>query len=400
MIPRHRPPFSTRQLMKWLLCFSEPSTVQEVEEGYAKSCELCSGILLPSARVGILWALKVAGSENLTVLAPAYTCQVVHEASVRALGPYEFIDADTSTFLMDGKAVRLASRKRNALILSEIYGYKYDISQIRTVDSLSDICIHDAAMSIPMPKAFKSFQEKDFVVISFGIGKSMYSGWGAIGLTNNEGLAGNIRDMRDRFVSGEKMSLTYRRGIEILLRTAANESLFYGLSRNVSEHVFGRAREKKLCECKPLGVDSIMLSECGREWYLPSTSLDRFLCMINLRYREHYARRKLRIAERYEENLRGIAEIRLPHRTDSPMSHYTIRVDAPKRESIRKCMYKSGVDTGVLFPFSLYLPERGFPKTRAISAQIINLPMNINLSVCEVDQICEKLIACIRTLDR
>jgi dTDP-4-amino-4,6-dideoxygalactose transaminase len=80
------------------------------------------------------------------------------------------------------------------------------------------------------------------------------------------------------------------------------------------------------------------------------------------------------------------------------MSHYCIRVDSNKRELICARLWKKGIDVKCLWskPFS-YVPENKYPNTNQIKSEIINLPLDFDLTVSDVDKISEKLIDCLNT---
>lgn len=367
------------------------TSAKDVEEEYARSCNVPFAVLLPSGRAGILWALMAATSIDTRVIAPAFTCQVVHEAVIRASRQLNLTDIDESSFLMaEQELLAAVNGKRHGLILGEIYGYKYSANLIKKLTGKAALCIHDFAMSIPESRAYKDFNQKDFAIISFGIGKSMYSGWGAIGLTHSEPLVREIEDIRDRSLSQSTVLLKYKRTIEILARTLAHEDLLYGLTRKLKERFTSR-RQEASSPCKHgSGVSNLI--PLSKEWYLPSTQLDRMLAIINLEHREYYSQKRLTIARRYENNLQGAPGLVLAPLSNYPLSHYTIQVDSAKRDSIRTYLWKEGIDTGVLFPNSAYLGDKEGRNSRIASAKIINLPINTNLSSAEIDKICEKVL--------
>lgn len=387
MIPRHRPPFSVGDVLTTVLAPSRKLSVEEVEDLCAKACGVPNAVLLPSARAGICWALRAAIDEDTRVIGPAYTCEAVHEAIARSRGRLRLVDTDTNTFLMD--PVRLATeRSRNhAVVLSEIYGYSYSSYAMIGKDSTAPrIRIIDTAMTVPMPKVFEKLHGNDFAVTSFGLGKCFYSGWGGIGLTRDDALARDIRAQRDAALHKEKSLLLLKRGTEILLRTLAHTPVLYGTLQKF------RPPPRNFPTFPSAWTGDGSLS---KEWYLPSTQIDRRLLCHNLERRFQLNDRRLSLASRYHENLAGVTGIILPATSSLALSHYAIRVDRSFRDSIRRSLMRLGVDTGVLFRAPGYLSQEKFPNTCRISSEVVNLPLDACLTDDEVNYISDCVINCV-----
>src|SRR2546421_8503968 len=182
VIPPHRPAFGLGTIIVSSLSSGDGKSVQGLERAFAEGSGCSGAVWLPSARAGIGWALKAAIGPDTKVFGPAFTCTAVHEAMIRAGGQIEILDAAADDFLMDNENLLRSQTVKNALVLCEVYGHAYDLAQIaRNALSAPVIRIVDMAMSVPHPAHFQRLQANDFAVISFGAGKSMYAGWGAMG---------------------------------------------------------------------------------------------------------------------------------------------------------------------------------------------------------------------------
>jgi len=392
MIPRHRPPFGVGRVILAMLNCSKTVNVEQVESKFVEALKVPYAVLLPSARAGICWALKTAIEPGTKVICPVYTCNVVHEAVVRAGGQLHLIDTQENDFLMEQATLSSAQMGNYATVLCEIYGYTYDLSAImKKTENTPLVRIIDMAMTVPDSELTKRLQDNDIGFLSFGIGKCMYSGWGGMCFTKNKALANEVRKIRDLSLTQNNLLVFFKRSLNILLRTLAHEQVLYGFSRKVKDievHVKRRNQYKKKNDCMLRWKSGEHLSP---EWFVPSTCLDRNLICYNLKRAEYYYNRRISLASRYRHNLEGVAGLILPEVSDFPLSHYTIRVNTGIRCCLREYLWKQGIDIGMLFSFPKYVSKDDHPNASKIAAEVVNLPLDPCLSFDDVDWICENL---------
>jgi dTDP-4-amino-4,6-dideoxygalactose transaminase len=114
------------------------------------------------------------------------------------------------------------------------------------------------------------------------------------------------------------------------------------------------------------------------------------------------ARRSLR--RRYEENLRGVDSVTVPYRgCDHPSSNYIFPVvlksgGSVARDAVRERLADRGIQTSVHYPavhrFSIYEdPDLRLPVTDHVADHEITLPLFSTMSISQVDQVTEALIA-------
>lgn len=378
-----------------MLSRAKGSSLEQIEDAYAQAAGLPHAVLLPSARAGIYWALKVATAPGSSVICPAYTCRVVHEAIVRSGAQMRLVDTKETEFLMDETALSAAQNSKHATVLPETYGYTYDLAAIGKNRANQLIRIVDMAMSVPNVRLFERLQDTDFAVISFGIGKCMYAGWGGMGLTHDAKLADEVRRLRNSRLTRGDALLPIKRSVETLLRTAAHERIIYGVSRRTRETRKPGSRRKS----RPAGFPSDWVGETNLspEWTYPSTYVDRGLALYNLKHADEYYHSRIALASRYHDNLRGIAGILRPGVSPFPLSHYTIRVNNSARRAIRESLWKAGIDVSALYGFPSYLAKTDYPNSERIASEILNLPLDASLSVEDVDRISECVVHAVAT---
>ena len=392
MIPRRRPPFRAGRVIKSIFSHPNRATVEKVEKAYEQAYRVPHVVLLPSCRAGICWALKATIKQGCRVICPTFTCFVVWEAVARSGGQLYLIDAEENGFLMDYGSVKRAQVGDYAIVLCEIYGYTYDLSKIaRATATDSVIRIVDMAMTVPTREHFERLEDGDFAVTSFGAGKCMYAGWGGMGFTHNAKLATRVRQIRDESLVRCNTSLLASRSLKMLALNVMHERFAYGFVRRVKD---SKQDMKRHLRHRPGGSASYLNCEKqpSKEWFLPSTYVERNLMLYNLEQAKRYAQHRKTLAQRYQHNLRGISGLVCPELPPDALSHYTIRVNPSVRPLLRNYLLKAGVDTSTIFTFPDSLPKSRFPHTSRISSEVLTLPLNIDLDLSDIDRISESVI--------
>lgn len=399
-MPRHGPPFGIGRVVLEMLNFSKSAGVEDIENKFAETFKVPYTLLLPSARAGISWALKTAIEPGAKVICPVYTSEVVHEAVVRAGAQLHLIDTQENGFLMEQAALSSAQTGDYPVVLCEIYGYTYNLSDMeQNTRNTPTIRIVDMAMTVPGPQLIERLRENDLGFLSFGIAKCMYSGWGGMCFTRNKALAGEIRKIRDLSLNPDNLLFSFKRSLNILLRTLAHERVLYGLLRKVKD-IEVRVKSRNHYEKK----ENCMLrwqkgEDLSPEWFAPSTRLDRRLVCYNLEHAEYYWNQRISLAARYHDNLKAAAGIILPPVSAFPLSHYTIRVNSGIRLQLRKYLYSRGIDTGASFAIPQYICKDDYPNAAAIASEVLNLPLSPYLSLNDIDYISENLICGVSKLN-
>jgi dTDP-4-amino-4,6-dideoxygalactose transaminase len=407
MIPLHRPGFGLGTVLASLLSASGGRSLRRLEEAYTEAGGGAWAVWLPSARAGIGWALRASLDRPAKVVGPAFSCTVVHEAMVRSGGELCLLDPEAGGFLMEPQAVSGLEKGRHALVLCEVYGHTYDLAELeRNAASTPVVRVVDMAMSVPCPALLERLRSCDFAVISFGNGKSMYAGWGGMGFARERALADAVRRLRDMAAAQGHLKLLLQRALGIGLRTAAHYPWVYGLSWRLwyrGRPLLHRAGRWLRPNCSPEPAPPRPAGEaqiprawsddrtCAPEWRLPSTRLDRGLALWNLRQAHRFHAARLALARRYHENLEGVEGIVRPPPSSNALSHYTVRLDAAIRNTVKERLWREGVYTISLWTFPGHLDRERFPNTFRLSSEVINLPLSPWMSTDHVDRVCELL---------
>ncbi|WP_337286857.1 DegT/DnrJ/EryC1/StrS family aminotransferase [Candidatus Methylomirabilis sp.] len=407
MIPRHGLPFGTRGIVSAIASPLPAARPSDVEKAYADILGVHAVMLLPSVRVGIYMTIQAMCEPAMTVVGPAYTCHLVHEAMALNGVRTCLIDAAPKAFLMPS-GITSAITPATALVLSEIYGIPYDR------DILDAVCkqglrvrILDMAMSIPSPERMQRLQAVDVALFSFGWGKPMYAGWGGIACIEDVELAGKIREVRDRWAVEQSFGASFSQWCLTLLMVTLNQRSVYGLlherhlyrwykhmtsSRNEEEHP--PTPQDDVSRSAPCLAPDVL----SHRWTRPMSHLNRKLAVYNLRNAMQHADLRRRQAEIYARRLvesgiacgAGINAL--------PQSHFPIRVSPAIRDALCDYLRGRGIDTGTLFPFSTRLNRSCYPHASEAGAEVVTLPLGPTITLNEVEMIATYVKSGLRAL--
>ena len=415
MIPRHLLPLTLGEALTLALDSRPAPSVADVENLYAQALRATDVVVFPSGRAGIHVVLRAGCGLHAHVVCPAYTCAVVHQAVDLLRARTDYLDTDPDSFLMSAPDIAHALEPDSALILSEVYGIRYDRQSIdEACADGTHLRIFDLAMCVPSPERIGELGVKDVAIYSFGWGKPMYAGWGAIACFRNAELAGQVRLARDAWI-GAAWKLS--RGLHqtsVLMQIVMNERLPHGISqsslaRSLLKVIRGWNRghggaggfDNEAPGTPPVlpfrSVDEkSRFSVLPAEWTRPPGNLDRKLALRNLPHMSRHARLRLSQAESYFSLLVEPGTFRGPSRETLPQSHFPVRIAASARNAFRRFLRHRGIDVSVLFPLPPQIERRSYPNAAAAADEVVTLPMGPSLTQDEV----RRIAACAQEAER
>lgn len=387
MIPRHRPPFGLASLARSAVAgFFNRRCVSDLETAYASWLQVDHAVWIPSARYGIARSIQQNLADNGTVYCPAFNCGAVFHAAEETGRPIEFVDCAADSFLMDTTG---RPKSGSAMILSEMFGQRFSQTSLsQPLVAESDMRIFDMAMSIPTAADMQRMRKSDITVLSFGLGKSLFAGWGGMAVTHSRDVAKALRHQRDQDLQSAsylKQSVSHAK---IWARTAAHHPLVYGPLR----------RSRRQSSTTPIETN---FSNTTHEWLRGITSLNRQLAFNNLRQADAWADQRRKLSEQYLHQLQPIAgRIQLPAASLDAHSHFCVRVPSTAREAIIAQLWNCGIDVGCLFPFQDNLCTPGdFPNAHQASCEVVNLPLSNQLNMAQVRSIATTVINAVQSCD-
>ncbi len=243
-------------------------------------------------------------------------------------------------------------------------------------------------MCMPEPNDFRRLKKGDAAVLSFGLGKCLYAGWGGLLLTRSPDFAARIRDLRNSLVARETRKTRLRHGLQVFASTAAHNRLLYGTGRGVAEWRNRRAR-KAPSIATPVATSSDRIeTELSREWTEPMTPLNRTLALANLRRAAEWRELRRRKAAAYYRCLASTAGlVRGIDGEMLPESHFPIRVAANVRSELRQYLARRGIDTATYFPLPQGLKRADFPNAARASDEVILLPLGRCIRKNEIEMV-------------
>ncbi|MCA9037512.1 MAG: DegT/DnrJ/EryC1/StrS aminotransferase family protein, partial [Planctomycetaceae bacterium] len=380
MIPRHRPSFGMGHLVYQFQLGMFPAKIEAAEEIWATRLKIPHAIWVPSGRYAICRSLEFATSDECTVYTPAFTCGVVREAVRRSGRRLKLMDSEQNGLLMSGDADRSATR-HDAVILSEVYGLRYSDSDLPTALIDAGMRIFDMAMSVPTQNDMQRLRKSDVAIVSFGLGKPLYAGWGGLLLTHDQQMANWMRAQRCIDLAPKRLVRSIRQNTELLLRSAAHVPACYGLIRTLQD----RLRRGSSPVIADGNSADDQLPPMSRDWSHGPTSLHLTLASNLARGTDRIISQRRQLLRSYETLLFPDSSVPVP---EAAFSHYPIRVPGLHRDALRAELWENGIDTATLFEFPRGERPESFPNAHRHSHEILALPLWNSLPVQAIATAC------------
>jgi len=401
MIPRHSLPFGVGKTLSIIVSPAPNMNSSDIEKAYANALGVRSAILIPSVRAGIHMAIQAASRPGTIVAGPAYTCHTVHKAMVISGARSRLVDSAPDSFLMSHDGINAATEPGCALVLSEVYGIRYDVEMLRSADhKRPGVRILDLAMCIPSPERMKELENGDVALFSFGWGKPMYAGWGGIACFQDLELAGRVREIRDQWSAQESFGLRFQSGCSTLLRVAMNQRCIYGLWHEQHLYRFYNKVFSSLNAQRPSSAaqgattntaSDRMVRALPPEWTRSMTALNRKLALHNLRNSRGNADHRRGQAEIYSRSLVESGIVRGPGSKALPQSHFPIRLPSALRNTMCDYLRVGGIDTSTLFPLPAGLSRALYPHAAEAADEVLTLPMGPTITLEEVRMVSQRV---------
>jgi dTDP-4-amino-4,6-dideoxygalactose transaminase len=122
---------------------------------------------------------------------------------------------------------------------------------------------------------------------------------------------------------------------------------------------------------------------------------------VKLKYLDDFAARRRAVADYYDAAFKGLASVSTPVRAVNSthvFHQYTLKLNGPDRDAVRKALTDAGVPAMVYYPIPLhmqkaYMNERynqgAFPVTEQLCKSVISLPIHTEFENEELDFICD-----------
>lgn len=391
MIARHRPPQQLRSLLAALITGkSLRPSLEQIEDRYARLWNVDHVVWIPSARFGITHAVRQHTADLQTVYCAAFNCGAVFHALRETDRDVRYIDTPPDSFLMD---TARPPGPRAAVILSEMFGQRFSAAQRSQplIDNASQR-IFDMAMSIPEASDFALLRDQDVAVVSFGLGKSLYAGWGGLAVTASAAMASRLRAERTDSLSAAGRLTSLKHDTKVLARMAAHLPLIYGPLRK---------RTGSLTASTATFADQ-PFSRQTHEWHRSVSPLHALLALDNADRAQSWAHQRRTLAARYRTAFAdALTPEHLPAESNDALSHFSLRVPAVSRSAIRQQLWHQGIDAATLFPTPIDLcPAAQFPHAHAASASVLNLPLSPQLTEAHIDRIARAVRTAVLSVDQ
>lgn len=312
-----------------------------------------------SAMFLILHALGIGEGDEVIVQSSGFV--TLAEAVANAGAQPRFIDVELDTYNIDPALLEQVYTPRvKAIVPAHTYGHPAAMNEIRAFAKKHNLyviedCCHAFGAQY---QGVSAGNLGDAGFLSFAGKGISVCGLGGMALTNNDTLAEEVRLLRDH---GRPRS--------------ADGARFYDVTR--------------------VGYN-LRLSE-----------LHAAIGRVQLGYLAEWNDRRRANAQRYNEifDARGVPVFcprTLPDNTHAFL-HYTLRVDASRRDVLRTYLAEQGIESTILYPVSQHMlppyqamlghvPE-DFPRSLQMTTEIVSLPNHPSLRVDELQTVADAVTA-------
>jgi len=359
--------------------------VETFEQEIAKYCGVNHAIGVASGTDALLLSLRALGiGPGDKVILPSFTffatAGVVHNVGATPV----FVDIDPKTYNIDSSEVKrllatdhLLPTEIKAIIPVHLYGQMADMDPIMEIASEYDLgVVEDAAQAIGASYRSRSLEDSPRAT-----GHKLFSEPDVASpqATSHSPLAhsaGSIGDLGCFSFFPTKNLGAYGDGGMVI----TNDD-------ELAERVrILRAHGSKLKYYHQLvGVNSRL------------DAIQAAILRVKLTHLSKWTAARQRVADRYEELLRGVDGAETPYRAPdrSHIFHqYTIRVKNGRRDALQQHLKKHGIGTSIYYPLPLHLQEcfqdlgykeGNLPISEEASREVLSLPMFPELTEDEQD---------------
>lgn len=131
-------------------------------------------------------------------------------------------------------------------------------------------------------------------------------------------------------------------------------------------------------------------------------SLQAAILNVKLKHLEDFIKRRIRAAEFYDENLKQIEGVEVPHRAEHcrhVFHQYTIKVKHGKRDALKAYLDEEGIPSAIYYPlplykqnaFKKYFKGTPLPAAEKLCREVLSLPMHTELTEDQLQFITEKI---------
>jgi dTDP-4-amino-4,6-dideoxygalactose transaminase len=320
---------------------AQGTEVYEFEGEFAEYHENRNCVAVNSGTSALHLSLLASGvTFGDEVIVPSFTFAATANAVMLVGAKPVFVDIDPATFNIDISAIKAALTPRTVAIQPvHLYGLPANMPEILDLAQKNNLLVfEDAAQS-----HLASINNKnigtfgDCASFSFYPTKNMTSGEGGMIVANSKEIAKKCRILRNQ-----------------------------GMERKYENEVVG--------------------------FNLRMTDIHAAIGRVQLRRLPSFTKKRIKIAEFYNENLKGVVTPFVPEGYKHVYHQYTVRVVDEDRDKFAKELQRRGIPSGVYYPIPVHhLPSfnltNELPATNLACSQVLSLPIHPGLSQRQTERV-------------
>jgi len=309
-----------------------------------------NAICMPQARIGIYLTLRALGCAGKKVILSPYTIHDVINMVICAGATPVFVDIERETCNVDADRIEeLIDGDVGAVMITHLHGLACDVERIREICARHDVpLLEDSAQAFGCRVGGKSVGTFGKAgIFSFGMAKNVNSFYGGMVVTDDDALAGSIREELREWPFQTSKLLLHR-----ILFCATGDLLtlppVYGL---LTFQVFryGQLHNIDAITNRWRGEDDPKIKrQLPETWKRRMTPMQARLLVPQVGAVDEESRVRIGYARIYHRGLAGIPGIILPPlREDGSHVYLTFPIQVPDRMDLLNYLTRHGRDLAI-----------------------------------------------------
>jgi dTDP-4-amino-4,6-dideoxygalactose transaminase len=395
MIPRVRPPFSLRDLLRAAFSDSSQATGR-FELEFADKYGFPHGLFFPYGRSALYSLLRALQWTDEEVLVPAYMCAVVTNAILLSGNRIKFVDNEPDHFNVSAERFSAAMSESTKMVIPtplfgfplERSGYEHAIAQ----KAPRAFVLYDIAQGFGVEDE-QGLQTRgaDGAFVGLGMGKMLSTIEGGVLLLKDEEVYREVADYRRKVFTSSNLFSGFKRFILAFSTYCALREPFLSFVDFIEEHsgLVGEYGGELPVEHGPFLPDNIN--------EIP-TNFQAKLGLLQIAEHDRIIEQRREIASRYNNRLKEAGFQLFSSPALPTYSQYPILVR--DCQCVKSAMRKYRIQVKIPYPYSCpdlpgYEKYHGCsPNATAIANRIVTLPIWYGITPATVDRVTDALERC------
>jgi dTDP-4-amino-4,6-dideoxygalactose transaminase len=367
MIPNCKPCFNSEEIKS--LFYSNKNVIDKFEENFAKTVGSKYAISFPYGRSGLYGVLKCMEIKNSDIIMPSFTSITVPSTILASKNTPRFVDISLEDYnMVIDNILSCITKRTKAIIPTHMYGYPFDVKELREKINRENILIIEDAASAFLTKKVGIYS--DFTFYSLSDYKQLSTLGGGVVTTNDPDFYEKLKGYVNNNFFKSEAHTDFKKLIRFFFYFLVFNNYFYKIS-NIRINY-----SKKNFYANFQGYQKHILKDFLQLY----SRFQAKIGLAQLKKAHEIIRKRERIAKFYDQRLQHLETVFLPPIINgASYSEYTIRIN--NRDLFKREMMKKGCETDSIFSYSLphldcfgQCPNHEFANSLTAAEGVVNLP--------------------------